>query len=369
MRHGALFNGIGGFQLAAKWCGWDNVFSVEIDKWCNRVTAQHFPECAQYENIYDFDGAQYAGSIDIISGGFPCQPFSVAGKRKGKDDDRHLWPEMLRVIQEIRPAWVCGENVAGIVNMVLDEVLSDLEGIGYRSEALIVPACATNAPHRRDRVWIIAHSDIIGERAGCRGIQEKDGEVRQRNDRSKPRNANQAPENANDLGFKNPTETIQGGRWKFESADDKRRGIETFDKHATSDTDPASNRRKRWTSDSGDGHVLSNKQRISSQSDTTRRRWNGGSSSNNNDDPNTNDIRVRRNQRGQGQIKLARSCWDENWYEVATTLCRVDDGLPGPLDRTHRLKALGNAIVPQVAYEIFQAIKKNHDSKENTCTT
>ena len=90
MTHGALFNGIGGFQLAASWLGWNNVFSVEIDKWCNKVMAQHFPECKQYEDIYNFNGKEYAGCIDVISGGFPCQPFSVAGKRRGKEDDRYL---------------------------------------------------------------------------------------------------------------------------------------------------------------------------------------------------------------------------------------------------------------------------------------
>jgi DNA (cytosine-5)-methyltransferase 1 len=316
VRHGALFNGIGGFQLAAKWCGWDNVFSVEIDKWCNRVTAQHFPECAQYENIYDFDGTQYAGSIDIISGGFPCQPFSVAGKRKGKDDDRHLWPEMLRVIQEIRPAWVCGENVAGIVNMVLDEVLSDLESIGYRSEAVIVPACATNAPHRRDRVWIIAHSDSVGERAGCGGIQEKDGEIRQRNDNPEPCDADKTSEDT--IGERNSDRIYETRR---------------------------SQRRK--------SQLASSQRRDDTQTVT---------------DPDNR--RAGRHERASAEQGAApRGSWDGDWLQVATTLCRVDDGLPGPLDRAHRLKALGNAIVPQVAYEIFQAIKKNHDSKENTCTT
>lgn len=275
MTHGALFNGIGGFQLAASWCGWDNVFSVEIDKWCNKVTAQHFPECIQYEDIYNFDGKRYAGSIDVISGGFPCQPFSVAGKRKGKDDDRHLWPEMLRVIEEIRPTWVVGENVAGIVNMVLDEVLSDLENIGYESQALIIPACATNAPHRRDRVWIIAHSDSIGTRTG------------------------------------------------------------------------------RTASDATRNHDFGN---IGSQN--TRQIPQFGNRTQQSNDSYADDIGLRRDKQRQGQEQSARGGWDTDWYEVATSLCRVDDGVPAVVDRAKRLKALGNAIVPQVAYEIFAAIMK-----------
>lgn len=133
-----------------------------------------------YEDVRELNAGKLKElyPIDLICGGFPCQPFSVAGKRKGKDDDRHLWPEYFRLIQEIRPRWVIGENVAGLINMGLDQVLSDLESEGYRWEAFIIPACAVDAPHRRDRVWVVANSE--GEREGsglCDSQQKKIGRV------------------------------------------------------------------------------------------------------------------------------------------------------------------------------------------------
>ena len=120
------------------------------------------------ESFYERTGLR---TVDVISGGFPCQPFSVAGKRRGSEDDRYLWPEMLRVIEELRPAWVVGENVAGIVNMALDTVLSDLEAKGYAAGAFIIPACAVDAPHRRDRCVIVANTDGIGYK-GAKQLSE-----------------------------------------------------------------------------------------------------------------------------------------------------------------------------------------------------
>jgi len=152
-----LFAGIGGFGLAGHWAGIETVCQVEIDPWCLKRLAKNFPHAHRHADIKTFDGTPWRG-VDIVSGGFPCQPFSVAGQRKGKTDDRALWGEMLRVIRTIRPAWVVGENVAGIISMELDTVLADLEGIGYTCQAFVVPACAVNALHRRDRVWIVAHA-------------------------------------------------------------------------------------------------------------------------------------------------------------------------------------------------------------------
>ncbi|HDY88437.1 MAG TPA: DNA (cytosine-5-)-methyltransferase, partial [bacterium] len=143
MRHGALFNGIAGFMLAAEWMGWENVFSVEIDDWCNNVSKKNFPNVIQYGDIKTFKGE--AGSVDILTGGFPCQPFSHAGFRKGKSDDRYLWPEYLRIIREIKPTYVVGENVAGLISMedgkILDGIFTDLEDEGYNIESFIIPAC------------------------------------------------------------------------------------------------------------------------------------------------------------------------------------------------------------------------------------
>jgi DNA (cytosine-5)-methyltransferase 1 len=173
MTHGSLFSGIGGFDLAAQWCGWTNVFQCEIDPFCRRVLKYHWPNTELYENVKTTNFTKYRGKIDIISGGFPCQPFSTAGKRKGTEDDRHLWPEMLRVIREVQPAWVVAENVSGLLTqqrgLVFERVCADLEGEGYEVQPFIVPACAVNAPHRRDRVWIVANR----ANAGIESVQQE----------------------------------------------------------------------------------------------------------------------------------------------------------------------------------------------------
>jgi len=173
MKHLALFNGIGGFQLAANWIGWDNVAHVEINEWCNKVVNQHFPNSKCYTDIKKFNGKEYANTIDIISGGFPCQPFSVAGERKGKEDDRYLWPEMLRTIREIQPSYIVGENVNGLVNwnggLVFNEVQTDLENEGYEVQPVILPACAVNTPHYRQRIWFIANSYKSGLQKTIKG--------------------------------------------------------------------------------------------------------------------------------------------------------------------------------------------------------
>ena len=160
MTHGSLFSGIGGFDLAAEWMGWQNVFHCEWNTFGQRVLKHYWPKAISYNDITKTDFTIHRGSIDILTGGFPCQPYSLAGKRKGKDDDRHLWPEMLRAIREIQPRWVVGENVLGLVNwsdgLVFHEVQADLEAEGYEVQPFVLPAVSVNAPHRRDRVWFVA---------------------------------------------------------------------------------------------------------------------------------------------------------------------------------------------------------------------
>ncbi|MDD4921764.1 MAG: DNA cytosine methyltransferase [Bacteroidales bacterium] len=166
MTHASLFSGIGGFDLAAEWAGWTNLFNCEIDPFCKRVLKYHFPNAIQYNDIKTTDFTIWRGKVDVLTGGFPCQPFSQAGKRKGTEDDRHLWPEMLRAIKEIQPGWVVGENVFGITNwsggLVFEQVQADLEAAGYEVQPFIIPACAVNAPHRRDRVWFVAKNTMRG---------------------------------------------------------------------------------------------------------------------------------------------------------------------------------------------------------------
>lgn len=184
--HASLFSGIGGAELAASWMGWTNVFHCEIQEFQRKVLEYWFPNSISYEDITKTDFTEWRGRIDVLTGGFPCQPFSVAGKRKGAEDNRYLWAEMLRAIRQIQPTWVVGENVAGLLSMVqpgkaikvgraddlfdenfiyrteqqftIDAICEDLECAGYSVQPFVIPACAVGAPHRRDRVWIVANS-------------------------------------------------------------------------------------------------------------------------------------------------------------------------------------------------------------------
>lgn len=170
--------------------GWENVFNCEWEEFPRQVLKHHFPNAIQYGDIKELDATTHLGRVDILTGGFPCQPYSLAGKRMGKEDERHLWPEMCRVIREVQPRWVVGENVRGLIGwnggMVFDDVQADLEAEGYEVTPYVLPACAVGAPHRRDRVWFVAHSHDKGGSYGPREVQGKDGEVRQRDNRPKP---------------------------------------------------------------------------------------------------------------------------------------------------------------------------------------
>jgi DNA (cytosine-5)-methyltransferase 1 len=186
MRHGSLFSGIGGFDLAAEWMGWENVFHCEWMEFPRKVLDYHFPNADSHIDICKTDFTKYANTIDILTGGFPCQPFSNAGQRKGTDDERYLWGEMLRAIQEIKPTFVIAENVFGITTidggLVFQQVCLDLEGEGYEVQPFIIPACAKNAPHRRDRCWFVAaNSKFKSERSDGRANDETQKNLRREN--------------------------------------------------------------------------------------------------------------------------------------------------------------------------------------------
>jgi len=280
MKHGSLFSGIGGFDLAAEWMGWENIFHCEWNPFGQKVLKHHFPNSISYNDITKTDFTIHRRTIDILTGGFPCQPYSTAGKRKGKKDERHLWPEMLRAIREIQPRFVVGENVLGLVNwgggLVFHEVQTDLETAGYEVWPYVLPSCGVNAPHRRDRVWFVAYRSNGFN--GSNGKYEVNASERRINALGDIEQMGEYATDTKNIGRKNALENgkLEGGRFRF------------------------------------------------------------------GDKPPT---------------------WDS--FPSQSPICGGDDGLPKELDnitfskwRNESIKAYGNAIVPQVAYQIFKAIEE-----------
>lgn len=317
MKHGSLFSGIGGFDLAAQWMNWDNVFHCENNPFCQRLLHHYWPNAKSYADIKQTDFTPHTGKIDILSGGFPCQPYSLAGKRNGKADSRHLWPEMLRAIREIQPVWIVGENVRGLTNwnegLVFDEIQADLETEGFEVLPFLLPASAVNAPHRRDRIWIIAHANSSKRHLSTESKEQE--------------------------------EILQAGR----------NGTERIPTHSN-----GIGYEKR---DKG------NRLPVKTEYSTTPGLGNTGNASHSGSS----------RQQGQGRPG-AKVCakenghWQASWAESAgrwpleSPLCSRNDGLSTRLDgitlynwRQQSLMAAGNAIVPQVAYQIFSAIQQyNH---------
>lgn len=168
LTHGSLFSGVGGFDLAAEWMNWENIFHCEIEDFPRQVLKYHFPKAKSYADITKTNFTIHRGEIDILIGGFPCQPYSLAGTRKGKDDTRHLWPQMLRAIREIKPKFIVGENVPGLVNwnggLVFEEIQNDLEIEGYEVQSVLLPAIGVGADHLRERLWIVAYANGLGRK-------------------------------------------------------------------------------------------------------------------------------------------------------------------------------------------------------------
>ena len=221
MNHASLFSGIGAAEYASKIMGYENVFHCEINEFCNKVLKYHYPNSNSHNDIKSTDFFIYRGKIDILTGGFPCQPYSVAGKRKGTQDERHLWPEMLRVIQEVRPTWIVGENVSGLISwnggLVFHEVQTDLEAEGYEVQPFVLPAAGVNAPHRRDRVFIIAYSKserIYGLSFGTKSPQSKYGIFGKNGITSNPNSRRQPCEEYGETKSGRITEESISRNWK-----------------------------------------------------------------------------------------------------------------------------------------------------------
>jgi DNA (cytosine-5)-methyltransferase 1 len=331
MTHLGLFEGIGGFSLAARWAGWETIAWCEWNEFGQKVLRHHFPEATGHGDITKTDFTIYANKIDVLTGGFPCQPYSTAGKRLGKDDERHLWPEMLRAIREIQPRWVVGENVRGLVNwnggMVFDEVQADLEACGYEVLPFILPACAKNAPHRRDRVWFVAYSNSNDGRSpnresGC--TKHETNEERQQSIYSRTWATSNEGIAAN----------TNGSRWQQGNQKMEKGSSEQFDCSCIQQDAFNSNckRCKRSLSTKIIGQ-FSTKERSSKINLLSDGKW-------------------------RGKLQF------EN-FPTQPPICSGDDGLPARLDgitfskwRNESIKAYGNAVVPQVAYEIFKAINE-----------
>jgi len=359
MTHGSLFSGIGGFDLASEWMGWNNIFHCEWNEFGQRVLKHHFPKSISYGDITTTDFTIHRGQIDILTGGFPCQPYSQAGKRLGKEDDRHLWPEMLRAIREIQPRWVVGENVLGLVNwnggLVFDEVQADLENEGYVVQPYVLPACAVNAPHRRDRVWFVAYSESANATRGGEskhseraGIAEIGGRLWNKpcgngNDENVTNTNHTGTINAmRDNG--NGAENDKGRQGKPQSKSWTDCGYDSY----TNGTGLQKTRSKQQAT----GVVKHGKL------DTTIA------------DPNGIGLSCEGRPTGMGWERLGindaqdnRSGWEN--FPTQSPICQRNDGLPTELDgitfskwRQESVKAYGNAIVPQVAHQIFKAIEQ-----------
>ena len=326
-----LFSGIGGFSLAASWTNQiKTVAFCEIDPFCQKVLKKHWPNVPIFDDITRLRGDDI-GTADIITGGFPCQPFSCAGKRKGKDDNRFLWPEMFRVISELHPTWVVAENVGGFLTidngLVFEHCCTDLEKEGYEVQPFVVPACAVGAPHRRDRVWIVAHHQLR--------LQEPGSELEAGRDRQDDQDGDASDSDRSGSGT--PTgRTHSNGQEISEESQIAQSEHSRQDRHAP-DTQ-------------------------SEQAQPTEQRGlHAESGGENSDVPDTD----RQGSQGRNQYgkrtgeRIARTSntehWQEHWYSVALRTCvrGMDDGVSNRVDR---LKALGNSIVPQVAYQIFIAI-------------
>ena len=342
MTHASLFSGIGGFDLAAEWAGWDNAFNCEIAPFCRQVLKYHFPNATQYEDIKTTDFTVWRGRIDVLSGGFPCQPFSTAGKRKGTADNRYLWPEMLRVIREIKPRWIVGENVRGIISwnrgMVLKQVLIDLATEGYGCLIFSIPACSVDAPHLRYRTWIVAYN--VAENPKCDG--RKIGELIQEG-----------------------TEVRKFGDISAGSAD----GVHIQERTSTN---PDSERGYMSSGKSGKVESIRCRDNGEQEDGGKQAEWDHGFHDVSRDDSNTNcERREEFNIAGKSErAYIAGGRSDEiqdRWSNFPTQppVRSRDDGFPIPMDgitvskwRAESIKAYGNAIVPQVAYRIFEAINK-----------
>lgn len=395
--HASTFSGIGAPEVAAEMLGWENVFHCEINPFGRRVLDYYFPKAKSYEDITRTDFSEWRDRITVLTGGFPCQPFSYAGRRRGSEDDRYLWPFMLRCIEQVRPSWFVGENVAGITTMafpgedvkvgeqtdlfgacdevyekheryVLDEICQSLERAGYSVQPMLIPACAVGAPHRRDRVFIVAHrvAESVAYTNGCDNGTGRPEEPTStmREERLSERDAIQ--QSIITDGLRSRVErhtsyaTSQRRREIYEQADVANSERKGFQARLDERSDCEQNRQS--SSGSGRGNCedgsgartdadtdCEGRNRMCASS-TERKKENGGQ-------------RLSAIQCESKGLLLPENRW--RTFPSVSPVYRGNDGLPFPVDhitipfsewKRESLKAYGNAIVPQVMYEIFRCI-------------
>jgi len=339
--HASLFSGIGGFDLAAEWMGWENIMHCERDPFCQQVLQHHWPEAVLESDVKKLDGKKYAGRTTILTGGFPCQPYSQAGQRKGTQDDRHLWPEMLRIIREIEPTWVVGENVRGLLNwtgpegqpsMVFTEIIADMEAAGYQIWPYLLPAAGVNAPHQRQRIFFIArhaaHTHGTGQgshpRSGTGKTEEVWGGKKGNVSAASGSDGNAAHTQCHGLEHSQKPRSTEKGTGKVGQ-------FPAEDAAAGSSNGPASH--------------------PNSQRQICRQKWRQ-----------TQKERKPNDKQLEGFSKLHVS--DFEMFPSFHPICGGNDGLSAKLDgisfpkwRKESLKAYGNAVVPPLIFQIFKAIE------------
>ena len=334
MRHASVFSGIGAFEIAAEWMGWANIFHCEINPFARKVLNYYWPQSISYGDIKETDFTSQRGKIDILTGGFPCQPFSSAGKQRGAQDNRYLWPEMLRTVREIQPNWVVCENVAELTRMaleprvvavesekltegkniyrtmeggaIIERICQDLEKENYQVQTFLIPACSINAPHRRDRVFIIAAlTNTHGQRSRSRECDREKRPV---------------------------CEKQQGQLSEDQSKGDKERDKFGENGHTGAYT---------YTT----GQRFSRRQETGGTPEINPKQW-------------------------QKPSRLLRPTWEN--FPIESPLYGGNDGVSSKLSgitfpkfRQEAIQAYGNAVVPGLAYEIFQSIQKAENEYSN----
>ena len=342
-----LFSGIGGFSLGLEATGgFETSAFCDIDPYCRKVLQQHWPNVPIYEDIKKLKGTDI-GTVDIITGGYPCQPFSVAGKQKGVEDKRHLWPEYFRLIKECRPTWVIGENVSGHIKLGLDSVIEDLESEDYSTRTFSISASSIGANHKRERIWIVAYT-----RQPFRRVEPTwDKESLRRGTFEETKWST----NTNTTSRSSEGTEIMANSIKF--------GLE---KHGHSKT-TESIKRNQTVADSN-SHTKTKRGECSSDEKTSpsrkhnegRSNGNGGEGCISSTRENSCNVTNSNSKRQQEQWRKSIECG--NWWKTEPNVGRVVNGVPNRVDR---LKALGNSLIPQIPFYIGQTILRTYENNDS----